>query len=239
MADDEKVVEGNSSRGADWEVVSLTASTYAAAPGPKDVSTDDDSRKYLHKDEKESSGELFMSSHFVFPPSEHENLPIGPEFGEIHSESEGQEVSAAVDDYGDEPSKVYDKNVQGGPSADLQGDQFFEKGQSLSAHDLESKEVTYSPGSDSDEHDEPSDHNLESRKSAKHDEEDKLNGHGLPCEAWWKRHATCLYHHAKEANTFWSVVVAAALVGLVILGQRWQRDKWQCHQLKWRFSVSK
>ncbi|KAF5180981.1 hypothetical protein FRX31_029430, partial [Thalictrum thalictroides] len=33
---------------------------------------------------------------------------------------------------------------------------------------------------------------------------------GLPCEAWWKRQAASFYAQAKEANTFWSVFVAAA-----------------------------
>ncbi|KAJ6972356.1 ATG8-interacting protein 2 [Populus alba x Populus x berolinensis] len=40
----------------------------------------------------------------------------------------------------------------------------------------------------------------------------------LPSNAWWKRRAASLYAHAKEANTFWSIFVAAAVMGIVILG---------------------
>lgn len=67
----------------------------------------------------------------------------------------------------------------------------------------------------------------------KHIEEDKFNElPNLPCEAWWRRHATSLYGHAKNANPYWSIVVAAAVIGLVIIGHRWQREKPQVFQLK-------
>jgi hypothetical protein len=49
----------------------------------------------------------------------------------------------------------------------------------------------------------------------------------LPCDAWWKRRVASLHAHAKEANTFWSIFVAAAVMGIVILGQRWQQERWQ------------
>ncbi|KAJ7007687.1 ATG8-interacting protein 2-like [Populus alba x Populus x berolinensis] len=49
----------------------------------------------------------------------------------------------------------------------------------------------------------------------------------LPCDAWWKRRVASLHAHAKEANAFWSIFVAAAVMGIVILGQRWQQERWQ------------
>ncbi|KAJ6320337.1 hypothetical protein OIU78_015681 [Salix suchowensis] len=60
----------------------------------------------------------------------------------------------------------------------------------------------------------------------------------LPSNAWWKRRAASLYAHAKEANTFWSIFVAAAVMGIVILGQRWQQERWQALQLKWQASIN-
>ncbi|CAI9760503.1 unnamed protein product [Fraxinus pennsylvanica] len=69
-------------------------------------------------------------------------------------------------------------------------------------------------------------------------EEDKYDGAGIPCEAWWKRHAASLYAHAKEENTFWSIFVAAAVMGLVILGQKWQQERWQVLHLKWQFGIN-
>ncbi|KAI3962006.1 hypothetical protein MKW92_041604 [Papaver armeniacum] len=62
--------------------------------------------------------------------------------------------------------------------------------------------------------------------------------HGLPCQAWWKKCATSWYSQAKDANALWSVVVAAALMGFVVIGHRWQRESSQGRQLKWHFSIS-
>lgn len=65
--------------------VSLIASAYAAAPGPTEVEQEDDVRGNAYG-EAETSRASFMSDHFVFPPSQHENLPLEPEDGEIHEE---------------------------------------------------------------------------------------------------------------------------------------------------------
>ena len=46
------------------------------------------------------------------------------------------------------------------------------------------------------------------------------------------------YAHAKEANAFWSIFIAVAMMGLVILGQRWQQERWQALQLKWQLSIN-
>ncbi|XP_073309332.1 ATG8-interacting protein 1-like isoform X2 [Primulina huaijiensis] len=57
--------------------------------------------------------------------------------------------------------------------------------------------------------------------------EDNSEPSNLPCEAWWKTHAASLYDHAKNKTPFWSIFVAAAVMGIVILGHRWQRDRQQ------------
>eukprot|EP00262_Sarcandra_glabra_P005080 TRINITY_DN1635_c0_g2_i2.p1 TRINITY_DN1635_c0_g2~~TRINITY_DN1635_c0_g2_i2.p1 ORF type:complete len:358 (-),score=93.70 TRINITY_DN1635_c0_g2_i2:466-1431(-) len=285
MADNEKEGEETSGRGNEWEVVSLTASTYAAAPGPKGIdSTGDDKDKELGENDEESTHAMFMSGHFVFPPSQHENLPLDPNASEILNipGDEGEAPTKVYElnvDEGDRPDKIEEENwnVKGIPDADeMHGMQFFdEKAQRLSVHGsgfeegkalqglnlVEEEHSIYSASKFStfpeanisgsalcdestilpEQHD-SSQLNLDSpsdlSKSPKPTEEDIYNESGLPCEAWWKRRAASLYNHAKEANTFWSVFVAAALMGLVILGQRWQQERWQIQQIKWQFCVN-
>ncbi|XP_076893309.1 ATG8-interacting protein 2-like [Bidens hawaiensis] len=61
-------------RGADWEVVSLTASTYAASPGGSIPEVkQEETGEVVKKDEVETSNTLFMSGHFEFPPRQPEN----------------------------------------------------------------------------------------------------------------------------------------------------------------------
>lgn len=70
MADKE---EGHATapKGADWEVVSLTASAYAAAPGGNIPELKHEEKgEVVDKDKVETSNALFMSTHFVFPPKE-------------------------------------------------------------------------------------------------------------------------------------------------------------------------
>lgn len=66
-------------------------------------------------------------------------------------------------------------------------------------------------------------------------DEDNDDAASLPCQAWWKRRAVSLISHAKDANTFWSIFIAAAVMGLVFIGQRWQLERWQVLQMKWKF----
>nr|GEV29446.1 ATG8-interacting protein 2-like [Tanacetum cinerariifolium] len=84
MADKEEG-QGTTPRGADWEVVSLTASAYAAAPGGTIPEFKHEEKgDAVDKDKVETSNALFMSGHFVVPPNQHEN---------VQSESENAEVS--------------------------------------------------------------------------------------------------------------------------------------------------
>ncbi|CAL1398894.1 unnamed protein product [Linum trigynum] len=282
MADNEEG-EGNASRGNEWEVVSLTASTYAAAPGPTEVELKDDDNdgdtNQVYK--AETSHALFMSEHFVFPPSQHENLPLEPEHSEIVDDvtsknlgsgyhAEEGNVSGGKDD-GNWPLKGL--NI----SEDFPGAQFFDTGSNQllisgkefeesaalpELHLLGKEESIYSTAAFNSLHsetglggstvyggiheinesvDQTSHLPVHSSHSSEHHAKDGQHEgpkEELPCEAWWKRRALSVYGHAKEANTFWSVFVAAAVMGLVILGQRWQQERWQVLQLKWQATLS-
>ncbi|KAF8380210.1 hypothetical protein HHK36_027692 [Tetracentron sinense] len=285
MADDEKEGEETTSRRNEWEVVSLTASTYAAAPGPKGFESNvDEKGNEFGEDEEDRSRAMFMSHHFVFPPSQHENLPLEPDNSEIHKEpGDGvvpNEVPGLDVDDGNSSDRKNEENlnIKGlAVPVDFPGIQFFdEKGNSLSLRSAEFEEGTalqglnlvdkeqsmYSAAKFSYFQDEaaisgstmcdenivipelsdPSHRSLDSSSDVSNPpnstKEDKYDGAGLPCEAWWKRRASSLYAHAKEANTFWSVFVAAAFMGLVVLGQRWQQERWQVQQLKWQFNIN-
>lgn len=64
---------------------------------------------------------------------------------------------------------------------------------------------------------------------------DALLGEGVQdhaCEAWWKRRAALWFVEARQANTLWSLALAAAVMGLVILGQRWQHERCQNNHLR-------
>lgn len=271
MADNEEGEE-NTSRGNDWEVVSLTASAYAAAPGPEEEELND----HTYGEEAETSHALFMSGHFIFPPNEHENLPLEPDNTEIHNEEGDKDV--VTEEGGKSSGKdEEDWNLKGLTEPDeFPGIQFFDdKGSSLSIRGSEFEEGTTLQGLNlgDKEHSiygaakyssfqneaalggsrpyvedmgipgliEPSEQGLDPvdiSQLPKPSKDDKYDGSGLPCGAWWKRRAASLYSHAKDANAFWSIFVAAAVMGLVILGQRWQQERWQALQLKWQVSLN-
>ncbi|XP_044493960.1 ATG8-interacting protein 1-like isoform X2 [Mangifera indica] len=283
MADNEERQE-NTSGGNEWEVVSLTASTYAAAPGPKNVELKNDDKSDANEEiEAEISRALFMSGHFVFPAGEHENLPLepGPAKSEIYNEPVGKDVVTEVEaeEGGRSSGKDDDENwtlKRFSVHNEFPGIQFFdEKGNELSIPGTEFEEGTTLPGlnlSDKEgsicnaatfgsfhseavfggstmydenietEHTEHLEKGIdlpagasEALKSAK---DGKCLASDLPCEAWWKRRASSLYAHTKEANAFWSILIAAAVMGLVLIGQRWQQERWLALQLKWQLSTS-
>ncbi|KAI3886729.1 hypothetical protein MKX03_006872 [Papaver bracteatum] len=244
--EDEKDVKGTSTR--EWEVVTLTASTYAAAPGPESLESSDGNQMDVNDDE-ETSRAMFMSGHFVFPPSQHENLPLLSD----ENEKAGYEMDVGGSDKSDEEN--WNARRMSG-SDELPGIQFFdESGKRLSVRpsefeeersmlglDLNDKEQSiydeadisrsnlYDENSSVPESSDPVLSNQDSSSnSTSPTNVNKFNESGLPCEAWWKRRAASLIAQAKDANAIWSVVVAATLMGLVILGQRWQSQhvKWQ------------
>lgn len=278
MADNE--VEENASRGNEWEVVSLTASTYAAAPSAQNDEPKDDARGDTAEEiEAETSRALFMSRHFVFPPGEHENLPVEPELvkSEIYNESEGKDVVSELGaEVGDKSSGKDDEDNWTLKDLSVHNEfpemQIFdERGNRLSFSSTEFEEGTTLPGLnltrkeesiysaatfssfhgdtalnenlETPELTEPSEQGLNvpadaSKSLMPAKEDDKFAESDLPCEAWWKRRAASLYAHAKETNTFWSIFIAAAVMGIVIIGQQWQQERWQALQLKWQLSIN-
>ncbi|XP_071691112.1 ATG8-interacting protein 1-like [Rutidosis leptorrhynchoides] len=241
-------------RGADWEVVSLTASTYAAAPGPYIGDTKGgDKGDVVETNENETSNALFMSGHFVFPPSQHENLPLEPENAEILGD-QGESIkeeggkSYAKDEDNWNIGKLTEFDVEFANSTTLPGlnlagkeqniynsakfDSFHSEPMMVKSNMVdEDRVLTESIGS--------SDSVLGSDVPSLHkqSEEDKYDGFDLPYSAWLKKRAASLYHHAKETNTFWSIFIAAAMMGLVIIGQQWQQERWQILHHKWRIGV--
>jgi len=266
MADNEEG-EKTTSRGNEWEVVSLSASAYAAAPGPERVElNDNDEGNAVELDDAETSHAMFMSGHFVFPPSQHENLPLEPENIEIKNILRIEDIVPELE--GEEGGRSDTKDEENWSIKGLTvpdefpGIQFFdEKGNRLQGVNLIEKEQSlYSASEFSSFHGEttrggsptyddptvipgPVEHlegSLDSDMAelpnpAKKDEYDRSDP---PCEGWWRRRACSLYAQAKDANAFWSIFVAAAVMGLVILGQRWQQERWQALQLKWQVSVN-
>ncbi|KAL0671933.1 hypothetical protein Bca4012_034637 [Brassica carinata] len=157
----------------EWEVVSLTSSAYAASPpGPYN------SRDAYYG--AENSRGLFMSDHFVFPPSQHENLPLVEE-----EKKDGQGLMLEAH------QGLSDKNIYGEPAL------------SSSQHMVYEHELTDS---------EPNEY-----------ADKDLDPLGLEKD---------------EANAVWSLFFAAAVTGLVVLGQRWQQERWQVLQLNWQSSIT-
>ncbi|ESQ37689.1 hypothetical protein EUTSA_v10029186mg [Eutrema salsugineum] len=256
MADKEEASGENTTRGSDWEVVSLTASAYAAAPGgPKQVELKDDD-KDATRYEAETSHPLYMSRHFVFPPTEHENIATEP--SEIYEGKASKKMDfgfSMEQETGSRGKEDGDLTLKGlDLSDDFGGLEFFEekdkreeniyKAALSSLHDeraiggshvYEQNEPVHEPTSEPvtpcvvPDHVSP---DLNPTKDEKHQV-----ANVPPCEAWWKRSAASLISQAKEANTVWSVLIAAAVMGIVILGQRWQQERWQVLQLKWETSI--
>lgn len=254
-----------SQKGNDWEVVALTESAYAAAPGPRNILNSDNNLS--RDDDSETARAMFMSGHFGLSPSVLENLPLGPEYNEKYS-GEGHDdhdVHQVTEQQGSKSDlkEAENLNIEGLISDEFSGvPQFDEKfkGMSFYSSDLgdvaSSKSIDKGPGvygtgkSSYDDDDaagmpfladegvgiaesfESLDDAVKSNVHT-HVEEGRFSEpNDLPCDAWWRRRAVSLYGHAKNANPYWSLVVAAAVIGLVIIGRRWQRDRPQVIQLK-------
>ena len=258
--------------GNEWEVVSLSASAYAASPGAEQDKLNDDDQGHPVGEEKEGTSEaMFMSRHFVFPPSEHENLPLVPEKIEIpdgHADQVNDDAPDLVAEEGGISSTKDGENWdvktlhmtdefpgmqfvdEKGKSLSMSGTEFEEGMAHHSLTSVDKEQSIYSATKLTCVHGEatiggsalvgeskilaePIDASEEGldiniSRSPKHMDGDKDDGSDLPCEAWWKRGAISLYAHAKEANAVWSIFIAAAVMGLVVIGQRWQvlQHKW-------------
>lgn len=241
MADNDEG-DQNIPRGNEWEVVSMTGSAYTAEPGY----SGHDSQGELGGED--ASSPMIMSGHFVFPPSQHENLPLEPEYNEINDERGGDFDVSQLDEKEEGTLDVNDDenaSFRDLISSEFPGIVMFdENGNQLSASGADfdkEKNISSTPEfSSSDleatvEEGEGTHHTsdsglLDSKKTVKGG---KRGGGDLPCEAWWKRRAITLYAQAKEANTFWSVCIAATVMGLVIIGHQWQQERWQVLHLRW------
>jgi hypothetical protein len=187
-------------KGNDWEVVPLTASTYAAAPGPqiptplpagdKNLDTSYTTKQY----DFVSSSSMFMSGHFLLPKE--------------------KEM--------DESNKYEEKETSKTKEDELQ------KGFSMSSG--------FEPhvGSIEEEYETPV--NEEQEREVERVKENQAKG--MANKGRWKKQVLTVYKNVKEATTLWSVFWAAALVGIAIVGQRWQREKLHVQQLKLQFRIN-
>lgn len=251
MADNEEG-ERTTAQGNEWEVVSLTASAYAAAPGPDGVeSVHEDKSNKNNDSEAETSRALFMSGHFVFPPSEHENLPIVPDNAEIQKgEKEvDQGVSGTLPEEGDfsEQKGEGKWDITGLSVPDVLHSIYDDKGVSIHGSDFEDDtaihgSATTMGGSIYDESKVSSSLRSPSEASLNpcddQHSEDRVDDDELPPGAWWKKQVASLRAHAKDTNTFWSIFIAAAVMGLVILGKQWQQERWQVLQHRWHLNLN-
>ncbi|KAK4787330.1 hypothetical protein SAY86_011163 [Trapa natans] len=187
-----------------------------------------------------------MSDHFVFPPSQHENLPLEPEDSEIHEDAAGKQDAAELTcewdktmrkDDKEEALKIVHDEFKGKQFLDDKGDRLHIQSseyepdmghspygttilsslhsETASAYDdLLSREAI---GTE-DSFDLPAE---SSQLSNPLIEEDNCVS-DLPCSAWWRKRADSLYAQAKDANAFWSIFIAASVMGIVIMGQHWQ-----------------
>ncbi|KAL8495215.1 hypothetical protein ACS0TY_019392 [Phlomoides rotata] len=185
-------------KGNEWEVVALTESAYAAAPGSQQNIRDDSHISSIEDYNAETANAMFMSGHFGLSASLHENMPLEPEYKEkYHEKSHDHDAPQLTEEKSD---TKHEENLH------IEG---------LIAN--ESLDDAVSPRSN----------------VHKDIEEDKSSEQpNLPCELWWRKQAFSVYGHLKNANPYWSVVVAATVMGLVIIGHRWQQEKPQVFQLK-------
>ncbi|XP_047982396.1 ATG8-interacting protein 1-like isoform X3 [Salvia hispanica] len=210
-----------SQKGNDWEVVALTESAYAAAPGPKNMLDISDSNNLSGDVDSETARAMFMSGHFGLSPNVHENFPLEPECkekcsGEVHDHDVHQ-----VTEQQDKEQGMYVTGKNSYNDAVAAGTPL------IADEDMGTAEEFESPD------------DAAKSKVHKHVEEDKFSEPtDLPCDTWWRIRAASLYGHAKNSNPYWSLVVAAAVIGLVIIGRRWQRDRPQAFQLKSQLTIA-
>ncbi|KAM3223497.1 hypothetical protein ACQJBY_057075 [Aegilops geniculata] len=136
MEPDQSGTGQTSPRGNDWEVVQLTASNYASAPGPaRTEPSDEESEGQVYGAEggDSAAAALLMSGHFSVPQNEPESLLVEADTSIERQEAHGSQY--AVSDkggdgmYEDQQEKLKDDGLDRTPS--------FDKGKSLSSVDME------------------------------------------------------------------------------------------------------
>lgn len=241
-------------RGNEWEVVSLTASTYAAAPSSEtNDSTNENIDNEPSKEELGSSQMMSKSEfeHLVFPPSEHEDLPVESDNSEDNQQEPVQKLEIGKHDV-DEDDKIQEQlnepSLAG--SDELESSKFSDKGKTLSLQKiefeedpqgLEVKNSVYqghglNPGSSESIIAETVllDQDTKAPNTNKFSVENsdlpsdfpenvkENNCSGPLCEDWWKKQAASLYARTKEADVYWSIFIAASIVGIVFIGKKWR-----------------
>ncbi|KAL7121393.1 hypothetical protein ACP275_02G179400 [Erythranthe tilingii] len=235
-------------KGNEWEVVVLTESTYAAAPNPKEDVRDTIQSNLIGEDNADSAHPaMFMSGHFKLSPSTDKNLQVEPEYeGNVGQQScnpdlkheEDLHIEGLIsDEFTGVPhfeEKGNSMSFFGSDFGDIASSNLIEKEQSMySTRTVVSCDDEANEGTEIDEPFESLDQSVNPGISnvQKRIEEDKSNE--LPNLPWWRKHGASLYGHVKNVNPFWPYFVAATVVvGFVIIGRRWQRDKPQVFRIK-------
>uniref|UniRef100_A0A0E0K714 ATG8-interacting protein 1 n=1 Tax=Oryza punctata TaxID=4537 RepID=A0A0E0K714_ORYPU len=260
MEPDQSGAEQTSPRGNDWEVVQLTASTYASAPGPRmsEPSEEAEVKGYDTKGD-DSAAALLMSGHFSASPSEVESL-----LKERQKELYGQDAGSAEGD-----DEKFQETCEHKLKDDLHCVPSFDKGKNLSLVDMEfdngktfqgmglvgeeplgfsssrynpidaKKELSWSVTESKNEKktEEPTVQNvnrvIDSSKVVASSEQNKPDDPEFPRKASWKKQLLSLYKNVRKNNKFWPIVVAAtALVGVTCFWRRWQKGKLQHQPVK-------
>jgi hypothetical protein len=267
MEPDRSGTEQTSPRGNDWEVVQLTASTYASAPAPTRPQLSEEGE--AKKGDDDSAAALLMSRHFSvpLPHNELESLLIGKD-----SKEQRKDLCTldAVSNEAD-PDK-YQGTCDHKLKDDLHRIPSFDKGKSLdmdskalqgmgllvgeepiglsapsyNATDAAQKDLSCSTTESRNEKktEESTLHKVNpgagSTEAVSSGDHNKPDGSGLPRNAWWKQQLLSLYKNAKETTKFWPIVAAAAaLVGMAYFGRRWQKGKLQIQPVKLQPSSGK
>ncbi|GER45235.1 glucose-1-phosphate adenylyltransferase family protein [Striga asiatica] len=200
-------------KGKEWEVVTLTESIYAAAPASKQdnilhqVQTD-----LISVLSPETAHAMIMSGHFGYSSTMHENSLPKPNLDEGNKpESKHEENFNLKDPISDEYGEFRKYDDEKGDSMS-----FYSAGKFDPYDDDEANVDAHEPVESVDPAVNPDMLNFEEDKSSELP--------NIPCEAWWRNCADTLCGRAKSVNPYWSIAIAAAVVGIVIISNRWQRD---------------
>lgn len=239
--------------GTDWELVSLTASAYAAAPGPVVPLLLPDARKKTEFPPAPAA--IFMSQHF--------NLPAEALVTDLNGGYEEEESNPAMSADGEDlntpcPERAGETELQDGglSRSEFSGDGngLQEVGGLLVISAVEELKTTVLCPPDAAGSDHIRSTSVAVAVAAATDDivdsaslpahvvpvavpsgvaPNKSRSFKIPCEghAWWNRTFRFLRNNSKESLTFRFIFVAATVVGLAILGQR---DKLQ---LRLEFNV--
>ncbi|CAK9269167.1 unnamed protein product [Sphagnum jensenii] len=219
------------SSSSEWEVVSLSLSSHSLAAL---ASFDTDPVRGGIGDEEEAVDVGLQSNYFMYPS--------------LSSSSEAEDIQPPIgssdDDDGDGPSSLITK-------LDVDEEKFpvaAAAATTTSTSDNEAPDCLVKDKEDEEVQCLKTDRNLDSKfpgsdaagtQKVELDERkglEPLLGDGScyehTCEAWWKRRGVLLCVQAQQATTLWSLALAAAVMGLVILGHQWQQEWYQNQQLQ-------